>query len=203
MFKSAPKNIKKEYGTPKDIVFGWSEMPVESVAYLNKFKFCEKTTRAYGIGWSEREGRLIFPASNLTVKDPGWQGKSFNKEPRYLTRTKYPDYMYTHLDTGTKEIVICEDLLSAMRANEVLSSFALLGTNLTDFMLAELRPYHKFYIWLDNDNTQVKKEQLKIYNKLSLHGEAFLIKVDREPKECSLSELMAVISSIDGTNPWV
>lgn len=202
LFASVPKNKKLVYGIPPDIEYDQAKWPVLATAYINRFAFSAAHLRQRGIGWSASEERLIFPATNLTVQNPGWQGKSFFSEPRYLTRTKYPDYMYTHLCRQSPEVIITEDLLSAMRANEVLSSFALLGTTMNDFALSELRQYHKFYIWLDDDNLLVKKAQLKLYNTLSLHGEAFVIKCDREPKGCSSRELIEVIKSFDGTSPW-
>ena len=199
LFKSAPKNKPIEFGLPKDIVYDWAKMPVKSTTYLNRYT-TEADTKRQGIGWSEAEERLIFPATNNTCKEPGWQGKSFDREPRYVTRTLYPDYMYTHLDKGTKSVLICEDLLSALAANRILSSFALLGTGINDHGIVELLQYHEFYIWLDNDNRQVKKAQLDLYNTLSLYGDAYVIKVDREPKECTAIEITTVIENINGTN---
>jgi len=195
-FKSVPKSKKVRYEIPEDTEYDWAKWPVKSIAYVNKFGFDMSTTARYGIGFSHEMDRLIFPATNLAMKSPGWQAKSFGTGTRYITSTRFPQYMYTHLynPEGTKAVIITEDLFSAIRARDVLSSFAVLGTGISDQMISELRQYYDtFYIWLDNDNPIVKEAQLKMANKLSLFGTAVVIKSDKEPKECTPEEIKDVL----------
>jgi len=103
--------------------------------------------------------------------------------------------MYQHHHTSTTDVLIVEDSLSALKASKVLSTFALLGTELSTTMKQELiaTGYQKFFLWLDNDNTVVKMKQLKIANELSLFGEVKLITLEREPKECSEVEITGIL----------
>ena len=196
-FKSAPKSKKVRYELPADMEYDWGKFPVKAIAYLNRFKFTQQDTLLHGIGWSYEMNRLIFPASNLAMKSPGWQAKSFGVGTRYITSTRFPKFMYTHIHhPATDGVIITEDLLSCIRASSVLSSFAVLGTGITDEMVAELTgSYRTFYIWLDNDNPTVKAQQLKMHNRLAMFGRSYIIKSDKEPKECTSEEIRSILDA--------
>jgi hypothetical protein len=193
-----PKKKYHSYDIPSDIEYDWGHIPVKVVTYLNKHGFSNATTAHYGIGWSPDSERLIFPARNLHNPDPGWQGKAWDFEPRYLTRTRSPSEMYTHLlsDLRGGPVVVVEDMLSAIRVrSKVLSSFSLLGTELSDCGLHELSTFHReFYVWLDNDSTLVCKKAQKVANRLALFGGTVrLIRTTKEPKECSEDEVLRIL----------
>ena len=208
-FKSVPKSKKVSYEIPDDIEYDWSKWSVKAAAYINKFGFTNAQTSKYGIGYSAEMDRLIFPATNQAMVAPGWQAKSFTTGTRYLTSTRFPKFMYTHIPRTNPvyqkhsyfmgAVLITEDLLSTIKGSEVLSSFAVLGTGISDEMVSELRSnYDTFYIWLDNDNATVKSQQLKMANKLSFYGKCFVIKSYQEPKELSPTEVADVLYATRG-----
>jgi hypothetical protein len=126
----------------------------------------------YEIGFSNKINRLVIPVNNLHQGYSGYITKSFDpSDTRYYSNFPDPRYAYNHVVNGDREreVVVCEDVLSSIRASKVLSSFALCGTELTSHARAELIDnYDTFYLWLDNDNRQVKLKQLKIKDELSL-----------------------------------
>ena len=106
--------------------------------------------------------------------------------------------MYYQVDKGGESVLIVEDTLSAIRGGQLrsslqLSSFALLGTTMTNKMFRELSRYSVFYIWLDNDNSIVKQKQLELFNRLSLFGEVKMIKSDIEVKELDIKQIEHIL----------
>jgi len=190
---SAPKNIDRSANTPNDLVHEWAKWDVRATTYVNQFGFSEEVTTLAGIGWSPHRRRLIIPVSNRTAENAGWIAKSFDDHPRYYTRTNTPENMYWQREVDTSEVLVVEDVLSGIRGSEGLSSFALLGTSLTNKMTRELSRYNKFYIWLDNDNSIVKQKQLEIFNKLSLFGEVKMIKSNKEVKELGIDKIKDIL----------
>ena len=194
---NAPKNIDRSTNLPNDLEYEWCEWGVHATTYVNKFGFSEADTTLAGIGWSPRLRRLIIPVSNRTAENAGWIAKSFDQQPRYYTRTNTPENMYwqrENTDNGEpNSVLVVEDVLSALRGSEGISSFALLGTSLTNRMVRELSRYDKFYIWLDNDNSIVRQKQLEIFNKLSLYGDVKMIKSNTEVKELSIDKVKDIL----------
>lgn len=187
---------KKSGKVPNDLSLSWDDFPPEVIVYLNKCGLNESDTNSNGIGFSNKINRLVIPVNNLTRGYAGYITKSFSDDTRYYTNMPDPKYGYHHLLTHDEDagVLICEDVLSAIRGSKVLSTFSLCGTELTQTAKMELvGHHHKFYLWLDNDNTQVKLKQLKIKNELSLYGEVNLIYSDVEPKHLTDEEIYNII----------
>jgi hypothetical protein len=127
----------------------------------------------------------------------GYQMRSLNAvdKEKYLTvRNTSPLFWYSG-QVSTK-LVIVEDILSAIRVSKFHSSIAILSSGMPDDLYAIIGKsnYTDFVIFLDNDNAQVKKNQLKIAQKLSLLGNVRVIKSDKDPKEMSDNELKDILN---------
>ena len=195
---SAPENKIRSKDMPSDLTYKWSEWSVKATTYINKFGFTETDTTDAGIGWSKSLKRLVIPVKNRSTSFAGWIAKSWEDNPRYYTATHIPEMMYYQVDKGGESVLIVEDTLSAIRGGQLrsslqLSSFALLGTTMTNKMFRELSRYSVFYIWLDNDNSIVKQKQLELFNRLSLFGEVKMIKSDIEVKELDIKQIEHIL----------
>ncbi len=197
--KLRPSLFKKAAVTPRgidmpaDASVDWDDFDVRAKKYLFSHHFTETVTREHGIAWSKSMDRLIFPIRNKG-KYLGYQAKSFTGSPKYITRTNTPDTMYYHHPVLNDTVLIVEDMLSGIRGSQLLSTFALLGTELTPPKLVELSKYNSFILWLDNDNSIVKTKQLEIYNRLNLFGKTKIIKESREVKELTINQIKKVIN---------
>ena len=90
----------------------------------------------------------------------------------------------------TPTLVITEDKLSAIKCARLHDALPLLGSSVKARDLTSLNKYGIIYIFLDNDNSQVKKSQLRLKRNLELIvPKVIVIHSDKDPKECSMQEL--------------
>lgn len=76
-----------------------------------------------------------------------------------------------------KRVVLVEDALSCIRVGRHLPCVALMGTHLSDVVLAYLikRGFTEFNVFLDDDNPEVKMKQQDLYRRLRLFGDVHVI----------------------------
>lgn len=139
----------------------------------------------YGVGYSEKLGRVIYPLHNkgvlkgiqtrLLVDDPD--------APKYMTHGQKPPYICPH---GTsKDLVITEDILSAIKLNEYTNALCLLGTVLSFDHIKHIieGDFKRVFVWLDNDEAGIKGRK-HCKKKLALYGiDAIILTADGDPKE--------------------
>ncbi len=201
MFKKSPET-KRLREVPKDISSQFEDMPAEAATYLNSKGISETIAFHYGVGWSQSANGLVFPVHNELHHD-GCQVKFFEGKQRYTTiHNGRRELMFSHLEAGSYDIVIVEDLLSAIRIVEspigkgMYDAFALLGSELNDQGLAQLLKYgENFIVWLDNDNDIVCNKAKKLYHRLSLFGKAQLVKDQCEPKDITDDQIVDIITA--------
>ena len=114
---------------------------------------------------------------------------------------------YTHIYDGEcayhsvshfpdrRDVVLTEDILSAVKVGRVTNAVALLGVAAKPCVVSQLiKRYDTFTIWLDDDNRQVKKAQRVLRNTFAQVGEARIITgMGRDPKECSMDEIKGAL----------
>ena len=118
----------------------------------------------------------------------------------HYLQCKGSSYKYSGTLSACNVLVICEDILSAIKIYKTgkASSLALLGTSSPNiYSIAER--YKHIVIFLDDDNLQVKLNQLKIRDQLRLYTSAS-VKVYHssgiDPKEHSLAMLKQIIKEV-------
>ena len=112
--------------------------------------------------------------------------------PKYIARSKDRDkFIFTAEPRESPSVVIVEDILSAIKlASYGYNAIALQGVNVNTTLLNYItNNYTEYFIWLDNDNPIVKKQQLLIRNRLSLFGLATVIRTDDDPKTYTKKEV--------------
>lgn len=176
------------------------EWPVEALKWPLSAKLTFAEIEEEGFLWCPSIGRVVLPIMNN-----GYQGYIARlvegDGPKYLAsvsdKSKFVFHKLVNPDSQT--CVIVEDVLSAIRlARSGYNAIALLGTSLTDEVLNTLlyNKYNKFIIWMDNDNPQVKMNQIKVRNTLSPYGDVSIIKTSTDPKTHSKSQIDKLIGDI-------
>lgn len=151
---------------------------IESAKFLNKFGL----TLFSNCFWSEYYNRLVFPYKNFAwMRDVSdnpkvkwlYAGKPEDQTLYYLT-TGYFDQNINCFDNQSAELVICEDVISAIRIFEYSDVIALCGTSLSKNKKEELKQllpyYNNLIIWMDGDiagrlAAQKLRNSLKLYIK--------------------------------------
>lgn len=200
----APKvKIPNEVKLPGDFTNEIRDMPVAVRSKLHQCKVGQNLVNQYGIGWSPRWERLIFPVyhgSELAA----FQARYFGTDPeasKYITRYKDSGALWQlfksrNAPLAEDMVVIVEDMLSAVRVAEMNDCVCLYGTELSDEILVRLATngFKRGVIWLDWDNHTVRKKGVNISDRLTMVGIRGTIMVDTtDPKHFTYSEIENIL----------
>ena len=211
------KRVAKNLQLPRDFTKDISKWPLLAKTWPTRYGITEEELYDNAIGYSEYFGRVILPTfdkeGNLSqfqtrrveglVGTSGYAGQSkydtFIREGstsfQRLFNPRLPRFRSVKLPLDS--LCIVEDSLSAIKCNRFIPTIALNGTNLDDKCVLKLvRLYDNFIIFLDNDNSQVKKSQRKLKRKLELlcRGQVTIVYSDKDPKELSIRELKRILT---------
>ena len=128
--------------------------------------------------------RIYFPIFDQTGKNlKVVLGRGEN--PKWLVEWLSEDKTYTPIGSGDT-CVIVEDVVSAIRVAECgYSALPCLSSSLRESLLPQLEKYGTIVVWLDNDNSQVLSNTLKIKNKINLINDNVWICRGKQPKDMS------------------
>jgi hypothetical protein len=192
-----PDDIKSSLSFPYDAsnqVSRWGS--VDAKVWVLKYGLDMAAINTAGICWSDKFSSILFPRyldGNLvafqTRKFPAGDG------PKYLS---YGDsnspYDALQGPEGGSTVVLVEDMLSALKVSQIASACHLGGTSMKEPLMKHLlQKYNKFIIMLDNDNWQVRTNQIKLLRKLSTYAQAYIVPIDKDPKEFAISELRMLL----------
>lgn len=169
----------------------------------------------YGIGYSEYYKRVIIPVLRDGEVDAFIARSVTGETPKYIARMRNPDNALFLSNNGFKDrseeskavhgafdIVLTEDILSAIRVGRHCKAGAVLGTSLSDAgmhrlpvgqaqtgnSLAWWEPQEinsRIAVWMDPDKAG-KKGSSRIASKLRLSGrDVVQIRTDKDPKYLS------------------
>ena len=204
--------VSRDLKLPSDYEKDSSKWPIEARAWPMRFGITKEELHDNSIGYSEYFGRVVLPTFDekgtlsqyQTRKITGLTGTStFQRETKYDTFIKQGSTSFQRLfnpkhprstlsGRSMDTLCIVEDSLSAIKCNRYVPTIALNGTSLDDkCILALVKTYRNFYVFLDNDNPQVKKSQRKLKKKLELvcKGKVTVVYKDKDPKELTNKEL--------------
>ena len=208
-FKQVERNkTTNKYQLPTDILdLSSMDVPVAVAIWIDKGWVTLKEARECGMVYSPSLRRVIIPTytfgklSQMQTRKLG----DGDQGPKYCNYTNFhglPFRAYSATDrinrvSSTKLIVIVEDALSAIRVGRHLPCMALLGTHLSDIMLAYLveKGFDNFLVFLDDDNPAVKFRQQDLYKRLSVFGQVLVSHTEGiDPKEMSPEALKAYLA---------
>jgi hypothetical protein len=205
---------RKTASLPWDYTTDTSKFPAAALVWLYKSRLTSQDIRRYGIGYSERLGRVIIPVYGRDGKFHSWQGRYVHddnvEQPKYInfTGSNKTDGLFLcrrpsrEADEGargtSKTLFLVEDALSAIRISEFEDALALLGVTLGFGNLTYLlKHYDRFVIFLDDDNPTVKKQGINLLKTLRNHVGFNNVSVvhtnGKDPKEFNKAELKELI----------
>jgi len=171
--------------------------PQSAAAWLYKAGIGKPEIARLGAYWHAPSGRVVLPI----VEDDTivyWQARA----PDWTRRSQRPKYVNPAIDKSAlvarygngSDLVLTEDILSAFRVGQVTQAWGLLGTNLTDAVLARVLAADKpVAVWLDPDAAG-RKASRSIAKRLMVCGQAArIIQSEKDPKLLSRREIETVI----------
>jgi hypothetical protein len=184
---------KKELEVPQDLTTCIPDLAHRWLADAGLYISGRDTIEVY---WSPSMCRLVFPYANFA-----WM-RSLTQKPKWLYAgpKPQPELYYLEKEFDSNSLVLCEDVISAIRISEHSNVIALMGTNITQYMLGKLKeilPYHQeILLWLDGDDAGIKartglKKQLQLITDLPVR----IIRSKQDPK-CFDSKTIKEILSI-------
>lgn len=113
----------------------------------------DKHIAKWNLGWDEQSSRLVQPVVNEYGDNLGCVLRALDgRQPKSLTHTEQGAIAW-HRNPTTAGLIIVEDIFSAIRASDYLSSVALLSTHLNDERINSIRGsgLSPVYLALDGD----------------------------------------------------
>lgn len=150
----------------------------------------------YGISYSPSKGRLYFPVYH-NREMIGYTARRIDCDgPKWLSLYKDKSKFFVYFNRGTDTCVIVEDYISGILCARHLSTYVLLGTHISDHGINKIKHHKNFIIFLDDDNPQVKMNQLKLRKQLQLFGDVRIVHRGTDPKNLSEEELCKELTKL-------
>lgn len=142
-----------------------------------------------GVGWSERLQRIVLPLYGSDGELLYWQARAVlpGQTPKYINPPiAKADLLYRCIpdDADFSEVVVTEDILSAIRVGLHCPAVSILGTKTSDQQAAQLAKYSRVTYWLDPDEAGQQGNRAGT-RKLSLVTDTRVINSDVDPKNLS------------------
>lgn len=172
---------QEEFNLPKDYT---RTLPDSARQWLESYGITEEEQDGYSIGYSGWLHRLLLPIYREDFLI-GYQGRYFGdqkKAPKYLTWKRKDEELYFKVNRQKNQVVVTEDILSAIKVGRQVSTLALLGSpeRAGKGLILNLKPYHLVTIWLDQDKL---KAALKLAAQIRLYGKKVkVVWTDKDPK---------------------
>lgn len=165
--------------------------PIKVYQWVKQYGLTNHEIRDYSIAYDTNSKRVCLPV--------WWEGKKIGYQlrkiydedvgPKYYTNKKGGLGFMSHGSVISNELVIVEDIISAIKVGRVARTVALLSTGLSTSMKTVITNYDKYYIWLDMDNSQVIRQAVKLLKTLELFGTVKLIHTPSDPKTYDTPEI--------------
>ncbi len=171
-----------------------TDIPLLGRLWLYSAGITEPLWSKYKIGYSPKLERVVLPI----YKD----NKLIWFQARALSKGQQPKYLQPSADRSSilfesinndnlitsNNIVIVEDILSAIVVGRCIKTFSLLGTKITTKQAATLGKYDLITVWLDSDKAGVDGSY-NIRKTLSLLTDTRNIITKLDPKKLSTKEI--------------
>lgn len=184
------------YSVPSDYECDTLRWPSKARAWIYQYGITDEEIKRYGIGYSDRNRRVVLPAWE-DGELLGYQLRRIHDDdtgPKYTTYWNKKNYVWKDLTSPSDVLVLCEDILSAIKLRRFYNSLAMLTTSLSIENYKYLLPFKTILVFLDNNNAQVKLQAIKLKDKISIYiPDTRIITIEQDPKKLTVSELRKLI----------
>lgn len=167
------------------------EVPTEYWKWLLQYGLTYEYWRPF-TGFTEREKRIVFTIGNPTRFSIGRTldlGKS--KWKIYGDKSNHVEVIGEQI---SGEVVLVEDIISAHKAGQVVTTIPLFGTTIGDNIMKRLVQMNRpVALWLDNDqygNLARKLGKIKVFNGQDVR----YIRTDKDPKSYTLNQIKEILT---------
>ena len=203
----AERYIDQDVRIPPDYE---TEIPLAGRLWLYSGGISPTVWKEYGIGYSRNLQRVILPVYGVTGELVWYQGRAVHdgQRPKYLNPTipklgrMFISQRNTEI-TNTTTVIVCEDILSAIRVGKATIQLSkdghecvgvsLLGTKLTTESINRLGNAKRVISWFDNDNAG-HKARTDLYKAVGMLTSVNSIRSERDPKRYSDQDIRRYIT---------
>lgn len=178
-------------------VRGQAQLPANLVELLQR-KYYLSNRQLATLGWAEELERVVLP-----VRD--WQGELLGvvlrsesgAVPKAKSHTE-EDAVACYVNHRSSDCIIVEDIYSALRASEYMNAVALLGTNLNESRVRNIKQqqFRNVYLALDADVYDRVISYVQQYRSLL---RMIPVKLERDLKNLSAGELKEFMNGVGVT----
>lgn len=185
------REIKLPYDFSEDI-------PKTALQWFYKYSIFKEDINRFHFGFSSKYNRIILPIfdnETLIYYQSRLVDTPTKDNPKYINVRQsgaknvfFKNFSYTE----KQELVIVEDILSAIKVGKVTNTVSLLGSYIPDSFYELCSDFSKIWIWLDRDKL---RSSIKYANKLRLKTskQVKVVVVDKDPKEYSVEEIKEIL----------
>jgi len=181
---------------PKDFT---TDIPLEGRLWLYSNGITSKLRKKYNIGYSESLRRVMLPVNDTKGSLIWFQCRALleGQKPKYLQPSGDKSsvlFQSKSIENGetSKEVILVEDIMSAIRVGDVQQAASLLGTKADTHQINFLSRYDKVYTWLDADKAG-RRGSATIRQSLELLTECHDIRTEHDPKQYSKQQIRAIL----------
>lgn len=173
-------------------------IPAAGIAYLYTRGLLDRDIKRWKIGYSSKYNRIIFPVYEghkliffqgrttlvVTRDNPKWMNvyQSARKDTYFIA-----NQMFSH------EVVIVEDIISAVRVSYTADAYAMLSTHISEELILELsEKYDVIFLWLDPDKKVKTFNLVRRYRAFGIN--VHLITTGKDPKYYTNKEIRRFIN---------
>lgn len=189
------EKINKPYlDYPSDFT---SEIPELGLIWLYKYGLTDEEIKHHGFGGYSNMSRLFIPIFNISKKLIYYQGRYLGLDKpkiKYLNVRSNVKLIYKEvLNATSNDIVLVEDVVSAIKVGRVATSWALLGSYIPlELILRLMDTDGQVYVWLDPDKA---KEAVRYSKQIrSITGKVCKpIFTEKDPKDYTTDEIVEIL----------
>lgn len=158
-----------EVRLPRDFT---EKIPPEGLAWLYSYGITDEEISQYSIGYSKLLSRVILPTymyGELVFWIGRLIGEPSKTNPKYSSvAVSRKDIYFTAENRFSRDVVIVEDNLSAIKVGRIATAIALISVHVPDGLVFHLaRHYARIVLWLDPDK---HKKMIRLCRRYQANG---------------------------------
>jgi len=175
------------------------QIPERGLAWLYKYDIKPEEIKEFRIGYSPSWQRVILPVYKFDrliyyqARYVGFDSDIYNKRKYINIKAKRKDIYFSVIRfENQKEIIIVEDILSAIKVGRHKNTLALLGSYIPDDLILKVKLQGiNVSIWLDYDKRISARKYTKRFNALGIKCKQICTPYD--PKEYNDNDIKHIL----------